>query len=258
MPAYQKVIWAALAVTVIAILVLGYFLFLAPQNKEKPMARTELTPRDIQLPTEPVAPATDEKKDFSPLQLDLDQSDPAVRELIAASPVPDMLREWSRQQELVRRVVTGVDNVAQGLSPSGQLAFLAPREKFSVIEKNGAACLDPRSYRRYDTLVNVFIAIPDDILLYWYRKLKPTLESAFRELGYPGITFTQRLKQAVEQLEQVPRIREDAPLEQKIVSYAFSDSELEDLTPAQKHLLRLGPKNVARIQKKLRAFIASI
>ncbi len=258
MPTYQKVIWAAIGVTVIAILVLGYFLFLAPQNREKPIAMTELTPREIQLPKESVAPAADEKKDFSPIQLDLNQSDPAVRELIAASPVPDMLHEWSRQKELLRRVVTAVDNVAQGLSPSGQLAFLAPREKFSVIEKNGAARLDPRSYRRYDALVNVFMAIPDDTLLYWYRKLNPTLESAFRELGYPGITFTQRLEQAVEQLERVPRVREDAPLEKKIVSYAFTDSELEDLTPAQKHLLRLGPRNVARIQKKLRTFIASI
>ena len=35
MPAYQKVIWAALGITVLAILVLGYFLFLAPAGQGK-------------------------------------------------------------------------------------------------------------------------------------------------------------------------------------------------------------------------------
>ena len=146
----------------------------------------------------------------------------------------------------------------RGRAPAVQLAFLAPEEKFSVIEKNGTTYLDPRSYRRYDALINVFMAIPDETLIFWYRKLRPTLETAFRELGYPEITFSQRLKQAIEQLEQVPVTREDVPLEKKILSYAFSDINLEDLNPAQKHLLRLGPQNVARIQKKLRGLASGL
>jgi hypothetical protein len=256
MPTYQKVIWAALAVTVIAILILGYFLFLAPPGREKAISKTELTPREIPQTSESTLTKPAEDKDFSPLKLDLDQSDAAVRELIAAAQVPGLLREWSRQKELLRSVVVAVDNVAQGQSPAVQLAFLAPEEKFSVIEKNGTLSLDPRSYRRYDRLINVFMAIPDETLIFWYKKLRPTLETAFKELGYPGITFSQRLKQACEQLAQVPVTREDAPLEKKILSYAFADINLEDLTLAQKHFLRLGPQNVARIQKKLRTFAA--
>jgi len=258
MPTYQKVIWVALGVTVIAILTLGYFLFLAPEAREKSVSKTEFTPRDISQPTESALTKPAEDKDFSPLKLDLNQSDPAVRELIASAQVPGLLRAWSRQKELVRSVVAAVDNVAQGQSPAAQLAFLAPEEKFSVIEKNGTTSLDPQSFRRYDTLINVFIAIPDETLIFWYRKLRPTLESAFRELGYPEITFSQRLKQAIEQLDQVPVTRKDMPLEKKILSYAFADINLEDLTLAQKHLLRLGPQNVARIQKKLRGFASGL
>jgi len=258
MPTYQKVIWAALVVTVIAILVLAYFLFLAPQAREKALARTELTPREIPQASGSDFPKPVVDRDFSPLKLDLNQSDSAVRELIAAAPVPGQLRAWSRQKELLRVLVAAVDNVAQGQSPAVQLAFLAPAEKFAALDKNGTPFMDPRGYRRYDALVDVFMAIPDETLLFWYRKLSPTLETAFRELGYPGITFLQRLKQAGEQLEQVPVLKADVPLEKKIVSYAFADSNLEDLTPAQKHLLRLGPRNVARIQKKLRDFIAAL
>ena len=258
MPTYQKVIWAALGVTVIAILTLGYFLFLAPGAREKSTAKTKLTAREIPQATESALTKSAADKDFSPLKLDLNQSDPAVRELIASAQVPGLLREWSRQKELLRSVVAAVDNVAQGQSPSVQLAFLAPEEKFSVIEKNGNTCPDPRSYRRYDALINVFMDIPDETLIFWYRKLRPTLETAFRELGYPEITFSQRLKQAIEQLDQVPVTRKDAPLEKKILSYAFADSNLENLNPAQKHLLRLGPENVARIQKKLRGFASAL
>ncbi|MEI6614118.1 MAG: DUF3014 domain-containing protein [Chrysiogenales bacterium] len=258
MPTYQKVILAALSVTVIAILILGYFLFLAPQAREKSIAKTEITAPEIPQATESALPKPAEDRDFSPLKLDLDQSDEAVRELIAAAQVPQMLCEWSRQKELLRSVVAAVDNVAQGQSPAVQLAFLAPGEKFAVIEKNNSTCLDPRSYKRYDALINVFVAIPDETLIFWYRKLLPTLETAFSELGYPGITFSQRLKQAGEQLDQVPVLKGDAPLEKKILSYAFADSNLEDLSPAQKHLLRLGPQNVARIQKKLHTFIGGL
>jgi hypothetical protein len=258
MPNYQKVIWVALGVTVLAIMVLGYFLFMAPQAKEKSVAETALSARGIPQPPVSTSTPLAEDKDFSPLKLDLDQSDAAVRQLIASAQVPGVMREWSQQKELLRSVVAAVDNMAQGQSPAVQLAFLTPKEKFSVLEKNGLTTLDPRSYRRYDALINVFMAIPDETLIFWYRKLQPTLETAFRELGYPGITFSQRIKQAAEQLDQVPVIREDIPLEKKILSYAFADINLEDLTPAQKHFLRLGPQNVARIQKKLRTLVAGL
>jgi hypothetical protein len=257
MPTYQKVIWFALTATVLAILVLGYFLFLAPQAKEKLPAKTELTAREIQPAVEPALPAP-VAVDYSPLKLDLNQSDAPVRELIAAAQVPDPVRAWSRQKDLLRSLVAAVDNVAQGQSPAGQLAFLAPDEKFSVIQKGNGVFLDPKSFRRYDALINVFAAIPDDTLLLWYRKLSPTLETAFAELGYPGITFAQRLKQACEHLDQAPALGTDIALEKKVLSYAYADSSLEDLSEAQKHLLRLGPQNVARIQKKLHRFISAL
>ncbi|HSQ34699.1 MAG TPA: DUF3014 domain-containing protein [Candidatus Binatia bacterium] len=258
MPAYQKVIWAALGVTVLAILVLAYFLFLAPQASEKSVAKIELAPREIPLAEGPDSMLPRPEKDFSPLPLDLNQSDAAVRELIASAQVPEVMRQWSRQKDLLRSVVAAVDNVAQGQSPATQLAFLAPREKFLASEKNGAIHLEPRSFKRYDRLIDVFSAIPDDVLVFWYKKLAPSLETAFRELGYPGVTFLQRLKQACEQLEQVPVLEHEIALEKKVLSYAFADSDLENMTAAQKHLLRLGPRNVSRVQKKLRSFISAL
>jgi hypothetical protein len=258
MPTYQKIIWISLGVTAIAILALGYFLFLAPNTAEKSVPPTAMTSRAIPQQTEPYSAKPFVDQDVSPLDLHLDQSDPAVRDLIAAAQVPSSLREWSRQKELVRTAVAAVDNIALGQSPAGHFSFIPFEKKFLVIAKNGSYYLDPRGYQRYDPLIDVFMAIPTETLIFWFKKLRPTLDAAFRELGYPGITFSERLQQAIEQLLQVPLLNKDLLLEKKILSYAFADINLEELNPVQKHLLRMGPQNVARIQNKLRALAAGL
>jgi hypothetical protein len=168
------------------------------------------------------------------------------------------LKKWIRQNEIVRGVVAVVDNIALGQSPAALLPFLAPTEKFSAIDKSGTLILDPKSFRRYDLLVNTFLAVSDKTWITWYKKLRPTLEKAFKELGYPGVTFSQRLRQAIEQLLQVPLLKGDIVLQKKVLSYAYADANLEELNLAQKHMLRLGPDQVARIQKKLRALAAGL
>jgi len=258
MPTYQKIVWIGLGVTAIAILILGYFLFLAPKAEKKAVTIPETS--SLAVPQQEPAPAAVEENDpnIVPLDLDLDHSDGAVRELVAAAEVPPILRQWSRQNDLVRSLTAAVDNIAQGLSPAAQLPFMAPAGKFSTLGKNGRIILDPSSFHRYDALVNVFVAVPDKVWINWFKKLRPTLEKAFKELGYPEITFSQRLQQAIEQLLQTPLVYKDMELEKKVLSFAFTDINLEDLNPAQKQLLRMGPGNVARIQNKLRTLAARL
>jgi hypothetical protein len=258
MPTYQKIVWIGLGVTAIAILILGYFLFLAPKSEKKAITLPETS--SLAVPRQEPAPAAVEENDpdIVPLDLDPNQSDGAVREMIAAAAVPAALRQWSRQVNLVRTVTAAVDSIALGLSPAAQLPFMAPAGKFSTLEKNGKIILDPRSFSRYDPMVNAFVAVEDKVWINWYKKLRPTLERAFRELGYPDVTFSQRLQQASEQLLQVPLIAKDIELEKKVMSYAYADINLEDLNPVQKHLLRMGPGNIARIQNKLRTLMAGL
>ncbi len=130
MPTYQRIVWIGLAVTAIAILVLGYFLFLAPAGRKKG-GRPSRTP--LRCPgadcRPPPRPATRADPAIVPLDLDLDRSDEAVRELVAAAEIPAAMKAWLRQKEIVRTVVAVVDNIAQGQSPAAQLPFLAPAGK---------------------------------------------------------------------------------------------------------------------------------
>jgi len=258
MPTYQKIMWIGLVVTAIAILALGYFLFLAPDAERKGVTIPETS--SLAKPQDPAAAGSGEELDpnIVPLDLDLDQSDAAVRSLVAAADIPAAMRDWLKQANIVRTAVAVIDGIARGESPAAQLPFLAPRGKFIAHEKNGAAYVDPRSFQRYDSLVGVFTAIPDKTWVTWYRQLLPTLEKAFAELGFPGVTFADRLRQAIDHLIQAPRTVETIPLERKILSYAYADPGLEGLSQAQKHLLRLGPANAARVQTKLRKLAAAL
>ncbi len=258
MPTSQKIMWAGLAFVAAAIIALAYFLFLAPPAQKPRAAGT-----DASAPAAVVSPRAAAGKDegdpaIVPLDLDLEQSDAAVREMVGEEGVPAALKGWLQQKELVRTLVAAVDAIARGESPAPLLPFLAPAENFQVMEKDGELRLDPKGFRRFEPLVNALTAVPDKTWITWYRTLRPTLEKAFRELGYPDIPFAQRLRQAGQQLLRTPRITEHIALERKILSYAFADPELEALNPAQKLMLRLGPENAERVRRKLRTLAAQL
>lgn len=257
MPNYQRIVWIGLAVTAVAILALGYFLFLAPAGEKKEVSVPETASLPQSQAPQGGAEAEAAEPAVVPLDLDLDASDGAIRSLAAAD-CPPLMGGWLNRKDLARTAVAAIDAIARGESPAGLLAFMAPADGFPVFERGGKSFMDPRGFRRYDPLVGAFAAVPDATWIRWYRTLSPTLEKAFRELGYPGLTFAQRLRQAIEHLLQAPRLDRDIELERKVVSYAFADPALEELSAAQKHMLRLGPANAARIQKKLRALAAAL
>jgi hypothetical protein len=258
MPGYQRIVWVGLAVTAIAILALAYFLFLAPAGAKKEVTVPE-TSSLAKLPEQPAATAGEEGDPaITPLDLALDGSDDAVRSLVSAAGIPAVMVPWLGQKDLVRTAVAAVDAVARGESPAAQLRFLAPAEGFPVLERNGKLVMDPRGFRRYDPLVSAFVAVPDRTWVVWYRTLHPTLEKAFAELGYPGVTFAQRLGQALAHLAQSLPPAGDAALERKLLSYGYAEPALEELSAAQKHLLRLGPGNAGRIRKKLQTLAAAL
>lgn len=80
------------------------------------------------------------------------------------------------------------------------------------------------------------------------------MESAYREIGEPGTTFEPVLARALQRLINTP-----VPDEEIAVQYGkdgvickFVNGSLEALSPAQKHLVRMGPKNMRLIQNKLK------
>jgi len=63
---------------------------------------------------------------------------------------------------------------------------------------------------------------------------------------------------AIHTLLATPVVDGEIELRPKVVTYAFADPRLEALSPAQRHFLRMGPRNVRLIQGELRALAAAL
>ena len=166
------------------------------------------------------------------------------------------LAEWLVTDEMIRRFVAIVDNLAEGTSPRSHLTFMAPEERFVVEEKDGRYFVDPASYERYDTTVEVVTSIDSRGAAQLYTALLPLLREAYRDLGYPGQSFDDAMQQAVQRLLEVPVVRDEIEVVPKIDSYKLADPELEELPSASKNFLRFGPQNLRQLQAKAREISA--
>jgi hypothetical protein len=79
------------------------------------------------------------------------------------------------------------------------------------------------------------------------------------ELGVGG-SFDAVLERAIVQLLETPVVNDPPRVEplSEGIGYGFTDARLEELTAAQKQLLRTGPRNTRIIQASLRQTALSL
>lgn len=233
-----------------------YFVFMkkpaAPASPQEPTAATALPAGSGSKPEEgagtPLA--------FPPVALA--ESDPAVREFAAAvSGNPDFAK-WLLTKDLVRKFVVAVDNVANGLSPKPHVDFFSPAGGFRVAQTSKGTFLDEASYARYAPVIGVAASIDAAAAVRLYRAVKPLVEEAYRDLGYPGVDFEDTLARAMAELLGTPVVEGRIRLEKKILSYAMTEEALEGLSQAQKQLLRMGPRGVRAVHGKIRELAAAL
>lgn len=184
----------------------------------------------------------------------LDASDDFVRALIRQLSQKPEWAAWLASGDLVRSFVASVDKIAVGSSPAKELKPAAPQGKFQTLGAGRTLRVDPASYDRYNALANVVDAIEPDGAARAYRRLRPLMQQAFDELGYVNLSFDDRLARALGRLVDVPVPEGDVMLRATSVTFQYADPDLESLSPAQKHMLRMGPHNMRLVQTKLRAF----
>ena len=182
----------------------------------------------------------------------LEQSDAFVRTLAAAlSSNPAWVR-WLATEGLVRRFVIVVDNVSEGVAPTKQLGMAAPKARFAAVERNGGYYVDPESFRRYDTITDVVASLDTKGCARSYRQLKPLVQDAYRDLGYPDRDFDLTLAKAIDRLLSTSIPEGDLQVTPGVKNYKLADADLESLSPAQRQFLRMGPANAKKVQRKLR------
>lgn len=226
---------------------IGFLAFRRSRVSEPVSAPSETPAALTATPSPPPTP--------DPTLPSLDDSDTFVRDLAKALSSHPQIALWLQVKGLVRKFVAVVENVADGASPRSHLEFLAPKQAFAVLARRGQITIDPRSYQRYDGFADGVASLDAPAAAQIYRRLEPLFEIAYRELGHPEGGFRAVLDRAFGALLEVPEQDGDVPVKavvKAVVVYEYADPRLEALTPAQKQLLRTGPRNVRLIKNKLR------
>jgi hypothetical protein len=179
-----------------------------------------------------------------------------VRELVKRLSSHPTIAAWLATKGLIADFTVVTLNIAEGRTPAQFLRPLAPRGPFRTVGSGERLWVDPRSYARYDPVGDAIGALDSVGTASLYLTLKPRISEAYRELGYPEGDFDRVLARAIGVLLHTPELGERVALHPKAVTYAYSDLELESLSPAQKQLLRLGPRNARAIRGKLEEIAA--
>ncbi|MDG1114637.1 MAG: DUF3014 domain-containing protein [Pseudomonadales bacterium] len=219
---------------------------LAPEIVEvAPEPEPEPEPESAPEPEpEPVEPAF-----VLPL---LNASDGLIRDGLVSLSRHEGMNQWVAVNDLIRKFVGFTNGVSEGRVVRNPVEILAPRGKFLVSQIDEETySIDPKSYDRYDLFVNIFESLDSEGTAELYVLVLPLLDQAYSELGLPNGSMNNTLFAAIGRLLEVPVIAGEVRLTQPVVMYEFEDSALERLSPAQKQVIRMGPINTQRLQRKL-------
>lgn len=184
----------------------------------------------------------------------LDESDEWLREQAADLSPDSEWPTWLESDGLVDRIVLAVVNVAGGESPAAQLPFLQPSDTFAVVVDGDRTFADPENGRRYNGVVAAMTSVNARAAARFYRGVGPLLEAGLRELGFVDREFDELAQSVVDVVLETEVPTGPLEVEQTGIVWSYVDPELEELSPATKHLLRIGPDNLLRLQDWTRSF----
>ena len=208
----------------------------------------------------PAAPGLSSPPDAPPAALppslpSLDESDGFVRGRAGALSSDPAFHEWLKQESLIPRLTAAMSRIAQGGVPRDIFFIFAPRGKFVVVKKNGKAFIDPAGYARYDRFAAMVQSSDAAAAARLFEELLPLFDAAQRGLGEKNASAREAFFAAVRELLQAPVLADPVALKdgKKGIGWIYADERLENLSLAQKQLMRMGPKNQAAVQAKLGA-----
>ena len=239
-------VWPVLLVIPLLGLV-GYLLWSLTRTQPSPPVNVA-SDRTVVSPPSPATTPLAAESDLPPLP----ETDAVVRRLLGAISNHPRAVAWLSSDQLLRNFAVVVQNIGSGVTPAQHLRMLRPTGDFIADESGDEARINPRSYRRYDEYADAIAALDAQAVARVYATLKPRIQDAYRELGYPDEDFDRALERAFGQLLRTPVVDRDVPLVPHSVQWDYADPKLQSLTSAQRQFLRMGPWNVRIIQAKLR------
>ncbi len=252
----RKPIIIAVVVLLLGIVALGYFLIdedadTSPKVTIPVPPEVPSPPSSVEDEPDPGSDASEEDDPLFVLPL-LDDSDALVRDGVLDMTRNEDINAWLGVDNLIRKFVASVDNLAQGQIAKEPAQVMTPRGKFLVTPIDDETWyLNTESYARYNLFGDIVESIDARRAAEFYLLIRFLLQDAYDDLGYGNQSFDARLFQAIGRLLETPVIDKPIRLVRPGVFYEFEDPRLEALSGAQKQMLRMGPDNTRHLQAKL-------
>ena len=187
-----------------------------------------------------------------------EESDGFIRSKAAPLSANRAFAAWLKTDDLLPRFTAAVNMIGQGKVPKDAFSFMAPHGKFKVRQENGSFFADPSSYARYDAAAAAVGSLDAAAAARLFQKYKSLFQEAYQALDERKGDVQDAFVRAAQELLKAPLVESGRPLKEKGLGYAYADDALERLSPAQKQLLRMGSKNQAKVQTKLREFVLAL
>jgi hypothetical protein len=208
----------------------------------------------------PAAPPANAAAPSAAPSSDLAASDQQVRSdaarVFGAAPVESFLIP----ERVIQNIVATIDSLDRDPVPL-RFRAIANVPELPVVEKNGdAITLSAENGERYRPLTSALQAANAKDIAAVYLRYYPLLQRAYRELGYPGAHFNDRVVAIIDHLLATPDVPGPIELVRPKVLYLYADPALEELSSGRKLLVRIGPANAKLVKGKLaeiRAIITS-
>lgn len=259
----------AIVVAIVATAVAGWFFLSRPEKAPKPAEvvipkepevvpppELEPEPEPEPEPAPPPEPEPEAPKFVLPL---LNDSDALIRDGVVNLTRHEGINAWLGSNELVRKFVSFADGVSRGQVAKEPVRALTPQTAFTATQVSDSAfVMDARSYERYNGVANIVASIDARRAAEFYDLVRPLFQQAYEELGYGDQRFDDVVFRAVGRLLETPVIEDEIRLVRPVVMYEYEDEKLESLSPIQKQMLRMGPRNIRLLQGKLREVSAEL
>ncbi|WAJ69129.1 DUF3014 domain-containing protein [Catenovulum adriaticum] len=197
-------------------------------------------------------PVAEPQKPAPPPLPSLNESDNLVKEDLQQAYQKPQIESLFDKQDLIRKFVVFVDNAGQGTLTQQHSPVKLPESDFKVIPvDDNEYILDPESYKRYDSYVNMLTLLNAQTLIDYFKKFEPLISQAYTEIGYQDRDFEESLIDAIDVALATPLVDKEIRLVAPSAMYKFADEDLEALKPIQKLLIRMGPENQLKVQAAL-------
>lgn len=158
-----------------------------------------------------------------------------------------------KQKEIIRKLVAVVDRMSRGENPYRHISYLKPSGSFEVEGEGESLVMSPENNRRTTALIEAIDAMPAHQLLSFYKKSEPLFEEAYNELGNLD-HWGDAVDRVFNEIEQFSYPEGPIELVGRKGVYIFKDSSLEELSPLQKALIRMGPEHANKVKLLARTY----